>query len=149
MGYNLSPQFSQLLVSRYSQKGCTPGIQLDRFIHICTLLQTMTEAFREKDTGMTGTARISYEDFLMMSATRMLWNLSFWETEDGPNTEDPASDCWLSSKTEKERHEVFGTKETETAIIYFYEADASVLQLDSFDIVQQIGLIVVDCCCFM
>uniref|UniRef100_A0A8C7E6L9 Peflin n=1 Tax=Naja naja TaxID=35670 RepID=A0A8C7E6L9_NAJNA len=72
MGYNLSPQFSQLLVSRYSQKGCTPGIQLDRFIQTCTLLQTMTEAFREKDTGMTGTARISYEDFLMMSATRML-----------------------------------------------------------------------------
>ncbi|XP_026529472.1 peflin isoform X2 [Notechis scutatus] len=72
MGYNLSPQFSQLLVSRYSQKGCTPGIQLDRFIQTCTLLQTMTEAFREKDTGMTGTARISYEDFLMMSASRML-----------------------------------------------------------------------------
>uniref|UniRef100_A0A670XYQ8 Peflin n=1 Tax=Pseudonaja textilis TaxID=8673 RepID=A0A670XYQ8_PSETE len=75
MGYNLSPQFSQLLVSRYSQKGCTPGIQLDRFIQTCTLLQTMTEAFREKDTGMTGTARISYEDFLMMSASRIVINL--------------------------------------------------------------------------
>ncbi|KAM3830273.1 peflin [Vipera latastei] len=72
MGYSLSPQFAQLLVSRYAQKGCTPGIQLDRFIQTCTLLQTMTEAFREKDTGMTGNARISYEDFLMMSVARML-----------------------------------------------------------------------------
>ncbi|XP_062996231.1 peflin isoform X2 [Elgaria multicarinata webbii] len=72
MGYNLSPQFSQLLLSRYSPKANNPGIQLDRFIQICTLLQTMTEAFREKDTGMTGSARINYEDFLMMSVTRML-----------------------------------------------------------------------------
>ncbi|XP_044280761.1 peflin [Varanus komodoensis] len=72
MGYNLSLQFSQLLLSRYSQRANNPGIQLDRFIQICTLLQTMTEAFREKDTGMSGNARISYEDFLMMSATRML-----------------------------------------------------------------------------
>lgn len=72
MGYNLSPQFTQLLLSRYSQKGSGPGIQLDRFIHICTLLQTMTEAFREKDSSMTGSARINYEDFLTMSATRML-----------------------------------------------------------------------------
>nr|XP_056703083.1 peflin isoform X2 [Euleptes europaea] len=72
MGYNLSPQFSQLLLSRYSQKATGPGIHLDRFIQICTLLQSMTEAFREKDTGMTGNARINYEDFLTMSATRML-----------------------------------------------------------------------------
>ncbi|XP_061453506.1 peflin isoform X2 [Rhineura floridana] len=71
MGYNLSPQFSQLLLSRYSQKAANPGIQLDRFIQICTLLQSMTEAFREKDTGMTGSVRLNYEDFLMMSATRM------------------------------------------------------------------------------
>ncbi|XP_020668609.2 peflin [Pogona vitticeps] len=72
MGYNLSPQFSQLLVSRYSQRGPKPGIQLDRFIQVCTLLQSMTEAFREKDTAMTGSARLNYEDFLTMSATRML-----------------------------------------------------------------------------
>lgn len=72
MGYSLSPQFSQLLLSRYSQKATSPGIQLDRFIQVCTLLQTMTEAFREKDSGMTGNARINYEDFLTMSATRIL-----------------------------------------------------------------------------
>uniref|UniRef100_A0A8D0HJE8 Peflin n=1 Tax=Sphenodon punctatus TaxID=8508 RepID=A0A8D0HJE8_SPHPU len=72
MGYNLSPQFAQLLLSRYSQRASNPGIQLDRFIHICTQLQSMTEAFREKDSGMTGSIRLNYEDFLTMSAARML-----------------------------------------------------------------------------
>ncbi|NXK49175.1 PEF1 protein, partial [Chauna torquata] len=72
MGYNLSPQFSQLLLSRYAQRSLNPSIQLDRFIHICMQLQSMTEAFREKDTGLVGNVRLSYEDFLTMVMTRML-----------------------------------------------------------------------------
>ncbi|XP_033013543.1 peflin isoform X1 [Lacerta agilis] len=72
MGYSLSPQFSQLLLSRYSPKTANPGIQLDRFIQICTLLQSLTEAFREKDTGMTGNVRLNYEDFLTMSTACVL-----------------------------------------------------------------------------
>ncbi|XP_042690100.1 peflin [Centrocercus urophasianus] len=72
MGYNLSPQFSQLLLSRYAQRSSNPTIQLDRFIHICMQLQSLTEAFREKDTGMAGSVRLGYEDFLTMVMTRML-----------------------------------------------------------------------------
>ncbi|NXN09524.1 PEF1 protein, partial [Indicator maculatus] len=72
MGYNLSPQFSQLLLARYGQRSSTPSIQLDRFIHICTQLQSSTEAFREKDAGRVGSARLSYEDFLTMVVTRMM-----------------------------------------------------------------------------
>ncbi|NXJ15790.1 PEF1 protein, partial [Odontophorus gujanensis] len=72
MGYNLSPQFSQLLLSRYAQRSSTPSIQLDRFIHICMQLQSLTDAFREKDTGMVGNVRLGYEDFLTMVMTRML-----------------------------------------------------------------------------
>ncbi|KAM4700733.1 peflin [Discoglossus pictus] len=72
MGYNLSPQFIQLAMSRYGQRSANPTLQLDRFIQICTQLQSMSEAFREKDTGRTGTARLSYEDFLTMTATRLL-----------------------------------------------------------------------------
>uniref|UniRef100_A0A8B9NY55 Peflin n=1 Tax=Apteryx owenii TaxID=8824 RepID=A0A8B9NY55_APTOW len=72
MGYNLSPQFSQLLLSRYTQRSSNPSIQLDRFIHICIQLQSMTEAFREKDTGLVGNVRLGYEDFLAMVVTRML-----------------------------------------------------------------------------
>ncbi|XP_065506487.1 peflin [Caloenas nicobarica] len=72
MGYNLSPQFSQLLLSRYAQRSSNPSIQLDRFIQICMQLQSTTDAFREKDTGLVGNVRLSYEDFLTMVMTRMM-----------------------------------------------------------------------------
>ncbi|NXF81724.1 PEF1 protein, partial [Sclerurus mexicanus] len=72
MGYNLSPQFSQLLLARYAQRSPNPSIQLDRFIHICMQLQSLTDAFREKDTALVGNVRLSYEDFLTMVVTRML-----------------------------------------------------------------------------
>ncbi|NXX82863.1 PEF1 protein, partial [Urocolius indicus] len=72
MGYNLSPQFSQLLLARYGQSSPSSGIQLDRFMQLCLQLQSSTDAFREKDTGMLGTARLSYEDFLTMVVTRMM-----------------------------------------------------------------------------
>ncbi|XP_029818866.1 peflin [Manacus vitellinus] len=72
MGYNLSPQFSQLLLARYAQRSPSPSIQLDRFIHICMQLQSLTDAFREKDTALAGNVRLSYEDFLTMVVTRML-----------------------------------------------------------------------------
>ncbi|KAM9175647.1 peflin [Mergus octosetaceus] len=72
LGYNLSPQFSQLLLARYAPRSPDPSIQLDRFIHICMQLQSTTEAFREKDTALAGNVRLSYEDFLTMVVTRML-----------------------------------------------------------------------------
>ncbi|KAM9824069.1 peflin [Neosynchiropus ocellatus] len=72
MGYNLSPQFSDALVRRFSTYGGRPGIQLDRFIHVCTQLQSMTQAFREKDTTMTGHVRLNYEDFLSSAISRLM-----------------------------------------------------------------------------
>ncbi|XP_068015396.1 peflin [Melanerpes formicivorus] len=72
MGYNLSPQFSQQLLARYGQRSCPPSIQLDRFIQLCMQLQSSTEAFRERDAGQAGSARLSYEDFLTMVVTRMI-----------------------------------------------------------------------------
>ncbi len=72
MGYNLSPQFIQELVNRYSTRGVNGVLQLDRFIQVCTQLQSMTQAFREKDTAMTGNVRLSYEDFLSGAITRLM-----------------------------------------------------------------------------
>ncbi|KAM8841353.1 peflin [Spinachia spinachia] len=72
MGYNLSPQFSETLVQRFATPGARPGIQLDRFIQVCTRLQSMTQAFREKDTTMTGNIRLNYEDFLSGAVTRLM-----------------------------------------------------------------------------
>ncbi|KAM7330042.1 hypothetical protein ACRRTK_011655 [Alexandromys fortis] len=72
MGYNLSPQFTQLLVSRYCARSATPAMQLDCFIKVCTQLQVLTEAFREKDTAVQGNIRLSFEDVVTMTASRML-----------------------------------------------------------------------------
>ncbi|XP_060948586.1 peflin [Limanda limanda] len=72
MGYNLSPQFSETLVQRFTLRGTRPGIQLDRFIQVCTQLQSMTQAFRERDTSMTGNVRLNYEDFLSGAMTRLM-----------------------------------------------------------------------------
>ncbi|KAM8975211.1 peflin isoform 2-T2 [Pelodytes ibericus] len=72
MGYNLSTQFVQMVMSRYAPRSANHTLQLDSFIQICTQLQSMTEAFGEKDTSRSGNARLSYEDFLTMTATRLL-----------------------------------------------------------------------------
>nr|XP_006631392.1 PREDICTED: peflin [Lepisosteus oculatus] len=72
MGYNLSPQFAQSLVSRYGGREAQGAVQLDRFIQVCTQLQSMTQAFREKDTAMTGNVRLSYEDFLSSTIVRLM-----------------------------------------------------------------------------
>uniref|UniRef100_A0AAQ5XUS2 Peflin n=1 Tax=Amphiprion ocellaris TaxID=80972 RepID=A0AAQ5XUS2_AMPOC len=72
MGYNLSPQFSETLVQRFTFRGGRPGIQLDRFIQVCTQLQSMTQVFRERDRNMTGNVRLSYEDFLSGTISRLM-----------------------------------------------------------------------------
>eukprot|EP00066_Takifugu_rubripes_P005196 XP_003969082.1 PREDICTED: peflin [Takifugu rubripes] len=72
MGYNLSPQFSQTLVQRFGVRGGRPGMQLDRFIQVCTQLQSTTQFFRERDTAMSGNIRVSYEDFLSGAVTRLM-----------------------------------------------------------------------------
>lgn len=69
MGYNLSPQLAQELAARHSPHG---SMQLDRFIQVCTQLQSMTQAFRERDAAMTGNARMSYEDFLSGAIERLM-----------------------------------------------------------------------------
>ncbi|XP_061738485.1 peflin isoform X2 [Nerophis ophidion] len=72
MGYNLSPQFSESLVRRYSVHPARPGIQLDRFIQACTQMESMTQFFREKDTSRTGNVRLNYEEFLSGAVTRLM-----------------------------------------------------------------------------
>lgn len=72
MGYNLTPQFTQKLVERFSPPRQRGVIYLDSFMQVCSQLQLMTQAFRERDTGMTGNARMSYEDFLGGSIIRLM-----------------------------------------------------------------------------
>ncbi|KAJ8360006.1 hypothetical protein SKAU_G00165310 [Synaphobranchus kaupii] len=70
MGYNLSAQFTRELAAQHSPRG--GSMQLDCFIQVCTQLQSMTQAFREKDSAMTGNARMSYEDFLSGAVARLM-----------------------------------------------------------------------------
>lgn len=72
MGYNLSPQFAETLVRRFAVRGARPGIQLDRFIQVCTQLQSMTDVFRERDTNRSGNIRMNYEDFLSSAIIRLM-----------------------------------------------------------------------------
>ncbi|KAL4624104.1 hypothetical protein GN956_G18898 [Arapaima gigas] len=72
MGYNLSPQFTENLAMRYSACRGQSSMQLDRFIQVCTQLQSMTEAFRERDTARSGSVRMSYEDFLSTTVVRLM-----------------------------------------------------------------------------
>ncbi|XP_042165935.1 peflin [Oncorhynchus tshawytscha] len=73
MGYNLSPQFTETIAAKYAVSSGRPGsLQLDSFIQVCTQLQSMTQAFREKDSAMTGNIRMSYEDFLSTTVNRLM-----------------------------------------------------------------------------
>lgn len=72
MGYNLSPQFAETLVRRFAVRSARPGIQLDRFIQVCTQLQSMTDVFRERDTNRSGNIRMNYEDFLSSAIVRLM-----------------------------------------------------------------------------
>ncbi|NXF14125.1 PEF1 protein, partial [Smithornis capensis] len=56
----------------WANQAAPSTLLLDRFIHICMQLQSVTDAFREKDTALVGNVRLSYEDFLTMVVTRML-----------------------------------------------------------------------------
>lgn len=72
MGYNLSPQFAETLVRRFAVRSARPGIQLDRFIQVCTQLQSMTDVFRERDTNRSGNIRMNYEDFISSAIIRLM-----------------------------------------------------------------------------
>ncbi|PIO28329.1 hypothetical protein AB205_0161980 [Aquarana catesbeiana] len=72
MGYSLSPQFVQQVMTRYAPRSANMTLQLDGFIQVCTRLQSMTESFREKDTARSGSVRLSYDDFLTVFVGRLL-----------------------------------------------------------------------------
>lgn len=65
LGYRLSPQFSQLLVSRFDPV-TRSRLSLDNFIQSCVMLKSITDTFRQKDTQMKGVITVSYEEFVSM-----------------------------------------------------------------------------------
>ncbi|PIK55288.1 hypothetical protein BSL78_07807 [Apostichopus japonicus] len=65
MGYNVSPQFTQMLVAKYDI-AARRSLKLDDFIQACVMLKSLTDSFRQRDTNMNGTITISYEDFMSL-----------------------------------------------------------------------------------
>ncbi|PVD32386.1 hypothetical protein C0Q70_07820 [Pomacea canaliculata] len=66
MGYNISPQFVQTVLYKFDHYG-RRSLTLDLFIQSCVLLKSLTDAFRQRDTNMSGTINLSYEDFMTMA----------------------------------------------------------------------------------
>lgn len=64
-GYNLSPQFCDLVVRTFDRHA-RRNINFDDFIQACVMLKTLTDKFRAKDQQQNGTIKISYEEFLEM-----------------------------------------------------------------------------------
>jgi len=63
MGYRFTDQFVNLIISKYdpSKKRV---LTLDNFIVSCVTLKNLTDAFRKRDSNMSGTITVGYEDFL-------------------------------------------------------------------------------------
>ena len=62
MGYRMSPTFIRNILSKYDPK--SRQMTLDKFIVCCVQIKRLTDAFRVRDSGMSGVATIQYEDFI-------------------------------------------------------------------------------------
>lgn len=72
MGYRLSPAFSQMVVKKYDTV-LHKQIGLDHYIKLCAVLNSLTASFRQRDTQMTGSININYEDFMMVVLSSQPW----------------------------------------------------------------------------
>ncbi|KAI6182163.1 hypothetical protein M3Y97_00350700 [Aphelenchoides bicaudatus] len=64
-GYRFSDRFYNLLLQKFDRTR-TGSILFDDFIQLCVVLQTLTAAFRDRDTDRDGVIQVNYEDFLSM-----------------------------------------------------------------------------------
>uniref|UniRef100_A0A7E4V7U6 Programmed cell death protein 6 n=1 Tax=Panagrellus redivivus TaxID=6233 RepID=A0A7E4V7U6_PANRE len=64
-GYRLSDGFFSLLMQKFDRTH-TGSINFDDFIQLCVVLQTLTAAFRDKNTDRDGIITVQYEEFLKM-----------------------------------------------------------------------------------
>ncbi|XP_035221267.1 programmed cell death protein 6-like isoform X2 [Stegodyphus dumicola] len=69
-GFRLSDVFYDLLIKKFDRNN-TNSITFDDYIQACVMLQSLTAAFRARDTQQTGVIQISYEDFLIMVVRTM------------------------------------------------------------------------------
>ncbi|VDO06118.1 unnamed protein product [Rodentolepis nana] len=63
-GYRLSPAMYCLMMNRFDRKK-KGVIYFDDFIHMCIVLQKLTDQFRDADQDRDGYIRIGFEEFLV------------------------------------------------------------------------------------
>lgn len=68
MGFRVSPNFCQLVVTRFDRLA-KRSLKFDDFIQSCVMLRALTDSFRARDTNLNGVIQVSYEDFMTMAIT--------------------------------------------------------------------------------
>ena len=63
MGYRFTDNFVATLVAKYDPR-TRNRLTLDNFILACVQVKNLTDAFKARDTNMSGSINIAYEDFL-------------------------------------------------------------------------------------
>ncbi|KAK6165108.1 hypothetical protein SNE40_023667 [Patella caerulea] len=66
MGYNLSPQFAQMVTYKFDVQG-RQALTQDTFIQSCVMLKGLTDALKQRDPQMQGRIQLNYEDFMTMA----------------------------------------------------------------------------------
>ncbi len=66
MGFRISMSFTNLIVTRYDIQD-KRSLKFDDFIQVCVMMRTLTDMFRHRDTNMSGSITVSYEDFMCMA----------------------------------------------------------------------------------
>ncbi|ESQ40326.1 hypothetical protein EUTSA_v10013932mg [Eutrema salsugineum] len=66
LGFSVPPVILDLLVSKFDKSGGkNRAIEYDNFIECCLTVKGLTEKFKEKDTGYSGSATFTYETFML------------------------------------------------------------------------------------
>ncbi|KAK8514433.1 hypothetical protein V6N13_063324 [Hibiscus sabdariffa] len=66
LGYAVPPSVFQVLISKYDNGGGKAELDFDSFVECLMIVKGLTDKFKEKDKGYTGSARLSYDSFLCM-----------------------------------------------------------------------------------
>ncbi|KAK8628984.1 hypothetical protein V6N13_077843 [Hibiscus sabdariffa] len=66
LGYAVPPSVFQVLISKYDNGRGKAELDFDSFVECGMIVKGLTNKFKEKDKGYTGSARLSYYSFLCM-----------------------------------------------------------------------------------
>ncbi|GMI74315.1 hypothetical protein like AT2G27480 [Hibiscus trionum] len=66
LGYAVPPSVFQVLISKYGHGSGKTELDFDSFVECGMIVKGLTDKFKEKDKGFTGSARLSYDSFLCM-----------------------------------------------------------------------------------